>query len=142
MWKKIAGGISKIKQSFSKLEKYIPSPIKNEYKIMQDSTYKFRDKILENYTSGIRLAQMKKKTPAAKFVSGLNNVVAKTTIGKKEIPSMLALTGCVAFPYPGTMEAGYTVGRLVTSKPVMKVLNSGKNVLTNSYSKVNNLFKL
>lgn len=142
MFKTIVGGISKIKRFFTSLEKYIPSLVKKEYKVMKNTTYNFRDKILSNYTSGVRKAQLQRKTPIEKFANGLNDVMVKTTLSEKEIPPLFALTGCVAFPYPGTMEAGYTLGKFVTSKPVMKVINSGKNVVTSSYSKVNNLFKV
>jgi len=124
------------------LGKYIPTPIKNEYKTMKNGMDAITDRFYTNYNKAKVNAKMRGKTSFIAAQEGLTSAIAQTRITKNEIPPLFAIAGGCSLPYPGTTEAGYAIGRILTSKPAVKVYKSGKKAVVNTYSAVNNVLKI
>ncbi|MCM1340086.1 MAG: hypothetical protein NC191_10485 [Muribaculaceae bacterium] len=142
MFKTVINGFKAIKKCITTLEKVLPKPVKKEFNTMYGGVNNLRTRIRQNYYIG-RLSE--EILGSNKFISvakGVKSALTTTKITQNEIPSLCALTGLAAVPLPGGMEAGYVVGRLATSKPAMKALSTGKNIVTSGYSALNNLFRI
>lgn len=107
--------------------KYIPTPVKTEYNTMKTGIDTIRNRFLDNYTQASRNARLSGSTKSYAFIEGLTSAIAQTRISRNEIPSLFAIAGGCSFPYPGTTEAGYVIGKVLTSKPVY---NTGKRVIS------------
>lgn len=107
--------------------KYIPTPVKKEYSTMKNGMNTIRDRFLDNYTQASRNARLSGDTKPYAFTKGLTSAISQTPISRNEIPSLFAIAGGCSFPYPGTTEAGYVIGKVLTSKPVY---NTGKKVIS------------
>lgn len=114
--------------------KYIPTPVKKEYKTMKSGMDTIRERFFDNYTQANRNAKLRGNTKIGAFTKGVTTAIADTHITKKEIPPLFAIAGGCSFPYPGTTEAGYVIGKVLTSKPATQVFKAGKKVVTNAYS--------
>lgn len=123
--------------------KYIPTPIKKEYKTMKNGMDDLTDKFFKNYYQARTRAKLQGRTKFGALNEGLVNAIAQTKITKKEIPPLCALAGACSFlPYPGITEAGYAIGKILTSKPASKIYTTSKKAVVNTYSAVNNILKI
>lgn len=116
--------------------KYIPTSVKSEYKTMKNGIDAIGDNFYKNYTHAHRIAKLRGNTKAMAVKEGLTSAIAETRITKNEIPSLFAIAGGCSFPCPGTTEAGYALGRILTSKPAIKVYNGCRRVVTGAYSSI------
>lgn len=121
---------------------WLPSPVKKEYKLMKSGIDSFVEQFNENYYRASSLAKCQGKTRIGRIQEGVTTAIAKTHITKAEIPTIFAIAGGCAFPFPFTTEAGYAIGRIVTSKPAVRVFNAGNNVVRKTYSKINGMLRV
>lgn len=141
MLKYLFKGISKVKNWAAPLGKYIPNPIKKEVGKMYGGVNILRGKVKRSYYTGRLSAEMGGECRVKSFAKGLTSAVTSTKISREDIPSVFALTG-LACPMPLAMETGYTVGRLVSSKPVLRVLDTGKKAVNDTYLKISNSLRI
>jgi len=124
------------------LGKYIPTPIKKEYKTMKNGIDTIADTFYTNYSKAKVNAKMRGKTSFIATQEGLTSAIAQTRITKNEIPPLFAIAGGCSLPYPGTTEAGYAIGKILTSKPAATVYTTGKKAVVKTYSAINNVLKI
>lgn len=115
--------------------KYVPAPIKSEYHTMKNGIDDLTEKFHDNYFKANLSAKLRGKTKANAIAEGIVSAIGQTRITKNEIPPLFAIAGGCSF-YPGTTEAGYAVGKLLTSKPATKVLNISKKAVISTYNSV------
>ncbi len=124
------------------LGKYIPTPIKKEYKTMKNGIDEITDRFYTNYNNAKVNAKMRGKTSFIATQEGFTSAIAQTRITKNEIPPLFALAGGCSLPYPGTTEAGYAIGKILTSKPATKVYTTSKKAVVSTYSAINNVLRI
>ncbi len=121
--------------------KYIPTSVKSEYKAMKNGIDTVRNNFFENYTLARRLTRLRGKTDVVAFTNGVTSAIAQTRITKNEIPSLFAIASGCSLPYPGTTEAGYVLGKVLTSKPAIKVYNGCRRAVTGVYASIPTVLK-
>lgn len=139
--KPVLNSLNKVKTLVEPLGRFIPECIKNEYKLMGRGVKTLRAKLDKSYTMGRLSAELLGNSRVTSVARGIGSAVTSTKITKNDIPSLFALTG-LATPIPLGMETGYTIGRLISSKPAVKAAHFGKRTLHSTYSAMNNLFRI
>lgn len=123
------------------LWKHLPNPVKCEYKTMKNGINALGDNFYKNYTHAHRVAKLRGNTKTMAVKEGLTSAIAQTCITKNEIPPLFAIAGGCSFPCPGTTEAGYALGRILTSKPAIKAYKGCKRAVTGVYSSIPTVLK-
>lgn len=121
------------------VDKILPKFVKNEIKTMKSGVANLSGRFHDNYFIARKAPELRGMTRLNALHRSLGPALVKTSITKQDIPSLFAIAGGCSCPLPGTTEAGYIVGRLLTSKPAGKIYSAGKNVYHSTYSTFNNI---
>ena len=119
----------------------IPTPIKNEVKLMKKGINSLIERYDTNYGDTYISSKLQGKTPVKAAEESLVSAFLNMHIKRSEIP---AATGLVAglLPIPGSSGVGYAIARVATCNKAMAAYQTSSKALKNVYSKVGGALKI
>jgi len=112
-----------------------------EYNLMRMGVKELRSKVNKSYALGKISAGIVSSNKIYSVAKGIESVFSSTKLTRDDIPAIFALTGTVT-PIPLGMGAGYTVGRIISSKPALKIAKITKKALCSTFNGINNITKI
>lgn len=112
---------------------YIPSPIKNEVKLMKKGMNSIINRYDNNYYNNYLISKLQGKDVYTAASNSCFTTLKNMRINREEVPAAAGLVAG-ALPIPASSAIGYALGRVATCNKAVAMYHTGGSALKSAYA--------